>query len=214
MSKLKYGLVITAVFLLVGCQSKAGEVHLLAEETPKVTIQASPSPVKEEVKIPEVTMEQQDYQKALVESYLKEPRIYNIPLSEALQRYTYKTCEDYGIQDHYGLVLAIMWQESHYVPNLVSPSNDWGLMQINKCNHYSLSKLLGITDFLDPEQNILGGVYIISTYLVKYDYNKSLMCYNQGDASAQHSWAAGAYSSTYSREVLAKLELLKQNKYI
>jgi hypothetical protein len=82
--------------------------------------------------------------------------IYSIPLSEELQAYTYRTCEEYGVD--YEMVLALMDKESSYRAGVISKSDDYGLMQINTINHETLKDALGITDFLDPEQNILCGV--------------------------------------------------------
>ena len=39
-------------------------------------------------------------------------------------------------------------------------SRDYGLMQINDCNHEWLETELGITDRYDPRQNIRAGCYI------------------------------------------------------
>jgi hypothetical protein len=66
--------------------------------------------------------------------------IYNIELSEELQEYTYAMCLNYGIVDHYELVLAMMWHESNFTPDVISRTNDYGIMQINVCNHEWLSK--------------------------------------------------------------------------
>ena len=91
-----------------------------------------------------------------------EPTYYDIPLSKELQLYTYNKCIEYGIPDHYELVLAMMWQGSNYTADLISKTNDYGIMQINVCNHEWLVDLFGPTDFLDA------GVYIISKFLIKY----------------------------------------------
>lgn len=139
---------------------------------------------------------------------------YEIPLSTELQQYTYDTCRYYGIEDYYILVLAMMWQESDYNPNLISSTDDYGLMQINVCNHDTLRELLGIVDFLDPEDSIEAGVYTISVLLHKYEEpNKALMAYNMGPGGAAAQWRRGNYTSTYSTEILAKAELIKSNSY-
>lgn len=130
---------------------------------------------------------------------------YDIKLSQELQLYTYTKCADLGIAEDYELVLAMMWQESSYRPNLISKTNDYGLMQINKVNHSWLSEELGITDFLDPYQNIDAGTHIIASLLLKYeDPHKALMAYNFGEAGARRHWKQGTYTSAYSRAVAAK----------
>lgn len=143
-----------------------------------------------------------------------EPTYYDIPLSKELQLYTYTRCVDYGIADHYELVLAMMWQESNFTPDTISKTDDYGIMQINACNHEWLSDLLGTTDFLDACQNIDAGTYIISKMLLKYeDEHKALMAYNMGERGASLNWEAGIYTSNYSRGVVAKREAIKANNY-
>lgn len=130
---------------------------------------------------------------------------YNIELTEDLQLYTFTRCADLGIPQYYELVLAMMWQESNYNPTIISKTNDYGLMQINKINHSRLEKQLGITDFLDPYQSITAGTEIIASLLVKYDDpHKALMAYNFGEAGARRHWTQGTYTSAYSRAIAAK----------
>ncbi len=132
---------------------------------------------------------------------------YDIPLSFDLQLYTYSRCADLGISEYYELVLAMMWQESNFKPNIISKTNDYGLMQINICNHDWLSKELGITDFLDPYQSIDAGTHIIASLLLKYeDPHKALMAYNYGEAGAKKNWEQGYYTSSYSRAIAEKQE--------
>lgn len=175
----------------------------------------------------ELTTRNQDLSAALQESNDKlrlfvdstevraaEPAYYDIPLSKELQLYTYTRCVDYGIADHYELVLAMMWQESNFTPDTISKTNDYGIMQINACNHEWLRDVLGTTNFLDASQNIDAGTYIISKMLLKYeDEHKALMAYNMGERGASLNWEAGIYTSNYSRGVVAKREAIEANNY-
>lgn len=175
----------------------------------------------------ELTTRNQDLSAALQESNDKlrlfvddtevraaEPAYYDIPLSKELQLYTYTRCVDYGIADHYELVLAMMWQESNFTPDTISKTNDYGIMQINVCNHEWLMDVLGTTNFLDVSQNIDAGTYIISKLLIKYeDEHKALMTYNMGERGASLNWEAGIYTSNYSRGVVAKREAIEANNY-
>lgn len=136
-------------------------------------------------------------------------RIYNIPLSKRLQEYTYSLCEENGLD--YEMLLAIMDQESDYRERVISKTNDYGIMQINKTNHEWLEKELGITDFLDPEQNIRAGVRVITGLTGKYqDPHQVLMAYNLGDAGAKRLWGQGKKTSEYSRSIMAKAEYLRK----
>lgn len=102
------------------------------------------------------------------------------------------------------LVKAIIECESGFDPNAISKTNDYGLMQINKCNHKSLSETLGITDFLDPKSNILAGVYMLSTLKQYADTEeKLLMCYNLGVNGAKKKWSRGIYKTPYTEKVMA-----------
>ncbi len=179
------------------------------------------------VQVTELASENQDLSAALQKSNEKlrlfvddttvraaEPTYYDIPLSKELQLYTYTRCVDYGTADHYELVLAMMWQESNFTPDTISKTNDYGIMQINVCNHEWLMDVLGTTNFLDVYQNIDAGTYIISKLLLKYeDEHKALMAYNMGERGASLNWEAGIYTSSYSREIIAKREAIKSNNY-
>ena len=129
-------------------------------------------------------------------------RYYPVPLTAGMQEYTIDLCRTYEVP--VALVLAMMQVESGFDPDCISRTNDYGLMQINVCNHQWLSDKLGITDFLDPEQNILAGVYLMSGHLqaVNGDVSKALMRYNCGATGAGRLWSRGIYSTEYTRKVM------------
>lgn len=140
--------------------------------------------------------------------------IYHIPLSAELQQYTYDTCVYYDIVEHYELILAMMWQESNFKTDLISSTDDYGIMQINICNHEYLRQTLGIVDFLDAEDSIESGIYIISGLLHKYDdVHKALMAYNMGNGGASKHWSRGNYTSAYSHAITSKIELIRTDSY-
>ncbi len=131
----------------------------------------------------------------------------DIALSEDLQEYTYELCEEYNVD--YSLALAVMWQESNFEPNLISATDDYGLMQINVVNHKWLSNLLGIVDFLDPKQNLQAGIYMLSMLKEKYeDDHLVLMAYNYGEGGAKLHWASGEVTSRYSLQVHSRKEVI------
>lgn len=136
-------------------------------------------------------------------------RIYDIPLEDRLQEYTFELCEENGLD--YELVLAVMEKESHYNESEISKTDDYGLMQINEVNHEWLEDKLGISDFLDAEQNIRAGIYILAWLTGKYeDPNKVLMAYNNGESGAKKLWQEGITSSRYSRAVIARADELRE----
>lgn len=132
------------------------------------------------------------------------PRYFDIPLDEEMQSYIWTLCGEFGITDHYELVYALIQTESSFRPDLVSSTNDYGLMQINVVNHKTLSDLFAIDDFLDPYQNVHGGIYLLSRLLHKYDnVADALMAYNMGEGGASKLWRRGIHSSKYSEKVLS-----------
>ena len=137
----------------------------------------------------------------------KQYTIYDVPLSEELQRYTQDVCKEYGVS--YPLVIAVMKKESEFLPDTVSSTSDYGIMQINQGNHEWLEGELGITDWFDPQQNILAGVYILSQLNGYEDVHKILMSYNCGPTGARRLWAEGIYSTAYSRAVVEIMDGLE-----
>ena len=126
-------------------------------------------------------------------------------LPENLQEFTYYLCEAYYID--FDFVMGLMFTESSFQTEVISGTNDYGLMQINECNHAELSDKLGITDFTEPYQNIRAGMYILRRLFEKYD-EPALVCmaYNMGEYGASVLWEKGIYETAYSQKVLAKAD--------
>lgn len=127
-----------------------------------------------------------------------------VPLTDELdddvQEFVFYLCAGYNLD--FTLVMAIIQQESNFKPGAVSVTNDYGLMQINHINHAWLSETLGITDFLDPYQNVRAGTFILRKLFERYgDTNKVLMAYNMGEGNASKLWAQGVYSTSYTESV-------------
>lgn len=87
-----------------------------------------------------------------------------------------KYSKQYGVDGK--LIKAIIKQESNFDPNAVSSAGAKGLMQLMPEN----CTALGVTDPLDIEQNIEGGVKHIKEYIDRYngDVEMALMAYNGG----------------------------------
>ena len=133
--------------------------------------------------------------------------IYDIALSQELQEYTYKIAQEYSI--NYELVLSVMFVESSYRDWITGGSGERGLMQIHPINFPKLRQELGITDFYNPKQNILAGVYMLADLNDKYeDVDRILMAYNMGESGARRVISRGISKSRYSiniRRVREKL---------
>lgn len=127
------------------------------------------------------------------------------PLDPELQKFIFETCKQENI-DYY-LEMALIQVESNYETDIISESNDYGLMQINKINHKDGR------DYLDPETNITEGSVILGDLLNKYDtLEMALMAYNMGETKASELWAQGIYSSEYSRHIIAVYSDLKSSE--
>lgn len=199
-------LIVAAVFSLIGLGigvliPKSGTVDIEPEETsPNVLIYGAP-----DGKI---------YEGGFPESYeLENDFVFTteIPVTfgEDLQEFTYYLSAAYDID--YTLVLAIISKESSFMPDGISSTNDYGLMQINACNHEWLTEELGITDFIDPYENIKAGLFILRGLFEKYDStSKVLMAYNMGENGASKLWEQGIFESNYSKDVLQRQETYRQ----
>lgn len=122
-----------------------------------------------------------------------------------VQEFIYYLSASYEID--FQFIMAVIEHESNYQTDVISSTNDYGLMQINKCNHEWLSEALGITDFLDPYQNVQAGIYKFHLLFEKYgdDTAKVLMAYNMGENGAKKLWDRGIVESKYSRAIMGKV---------
>ena len=130
---------------------------------------------------------------------MSEGRLLSYELQEVMQ----DCCEHYEVP--YALALAIAEVETHFDPDAVSTTGDYGLMQINSVNHeWLLEKGL---DPMTHAGNIEAGIYIISQYLQSYgEPELALMAYNCGPGGARKLWDAGTYQTDYSRKVMTAFE--------
>lgn len=126
----------------------------------------------------------------------------NCKLDEATQQFTFYLCKGYDID--WTLVMALMQKESSFNSTIISATDDYGLMQINKANHKWLTDTIGVTDFLDKEQNIRAGVFVLRKLFEEYtDSNLVLMTYNMGADGAETLWNKGIYTTPYVDDILA-----------
>lgn len=125
----------------------------------------------------------------------------NCDMDEETQEFVFYLCEGYNID--WTLVMAMIQHESDFDAECISSTNDYGLMQINKCNHEWLEDTLGVNDFLDSKQNVRAGVFVLRKLFEEYgDTNMVLMSYNMGSGGASRLWDEGIYESRYSKAVL------------
>lgn len=125
----------------------------------------------------------------------------DVPMDEDLQEFIFYLSAGYNID--FTLVMAMIQQESGFQADVISGSNDYGLMQINKINHPYITETLGITDFLEPYNNVRSGMFILRKLFEKYETpEKALMAYNMGETGASCLWEQGIFETNYSKKVL------------
>lgn len=154
----------------------------------------------DEVKTPEPVVTEETTEPARHrDDIVSEGRLLSYELQEVMQ----DCCEHYEVP--YALALAIAEVETHFDPDAVSATGDYGLMQINSVNHeWLLEKGL---DPMTHAGNIEAGIYIISQYLQSYgEPELALMAYNCGTGGARKLWDAGTYQTDYSRKVMTAFE--------
>lgn len=132
---------------------------------------------------------------------------YDIPLSYELQEYTFMQCLKYDVDPV--LALAVMKTESNFNPDTVSETKDYGIMQINECNHKWLSDAFGDIDFLDAKDNIKCGVYMLSR-IKQVTVSFKLMVYNMGSVKAKDLWEKEIYSTDYTDKVEKNMKYIER----
>ena len=154
---------------------------------------------------PEETEAVEPVETEVIEETEVQPRI-DCRLDDEIQQMIVEKCEEYDID--FAFTMAVIFRESSFKSNVISASNDYGLMQINKINHEWLSDELGITNFLDPEQNVTAGLHMLSDLFEKYEYpSLVLMAYNMGETGAKRLWVQGIYSTDYAEAILQQTDI-------
>lgn len=134
---------------------------------------------------------------------------YDVPLSDELQDYIFEITAEANVPPE--LIIAVIQNESNFDSEATGAAGEQGYMQIHPINFESLSDKLGVTDFYNPKQNILCGVYLLSQLYNKYDTrNEVLMCYNSGEAGAARLWAEGITETEYCKRIGGIIESLEK----
>ena len=136
-------------------------------------------------------------------SYESEDTLFvplGVPLDSDVQEFIYYLSKGYNMD--FTFVMAIIQQESGYQPDAVSNTDDYGLMQINKVNHGYITDEIGVTNYLDPYENVRAGMFILRKLFEKYETPKKvLMAYNLGESGAKALWDKGVFETNYSKSV-------------
>ena len=175
--------------------------QVLAHTKPEAKASTSVEDIRDEEK---VNTEQVNNEETIIIETQAPKFYFDISVPKDIQDYMFEICKQYNVP--VTLIVAMMERESRFNPDAVSRTNDYGYMQIHKGNFEWLKNTLGISNLLDPKENILCGVYIISSHLKKNNnnINNALMCYNCGAGGAARLWRQGTYSTAYSRAIIER----------
>ena len=131
--------------------------------------------------------------------------IYDVPLDEELQLFIIEQAEAHDIDP--AIIVSMAKRESTYRADVVGDGgNSFGLLQVQPRWHQERMDRLGVTDLLDPYQNVT----------VAIDYLSELIERDKGIAWALAAYNAGAsgankgYGMDYATEVLLNSETLKE----
>lgn len=138
---------------------------------------------------------------------------YDVPLTIDLQAHIINECGAYGIDP--AVVLSMIQSESSFRVEAVGDGGEsFGLMQVQPKWHQDRMERLGVSDLLNPYQNVQVGIDFLAEQLDRYDgdLGKALTAYNRGHYDGEvskYALTVMANSETLAEGVIAN-ELLLQ----
>ncbi|HEY9686469.1 MAG TPA: lytic transglycosylase domain-containing protein [Coleofasciculaceae cyanobacterium] len=128
---------------------------------------------------------------ALLSNVMEKPNA-TLPVPEALEGLIQDKASQHGLDPD--LLKALIRNESGFNPKARSPVGAEGLMQLMP----GTAKGLGVTNSLDPAQNIDGGARYLKGLLKKYDQSVplALAAYNAGPGAVDRHGGIPPYAET------------------
>lgn len=118
---------------------------------------------------------------------------YDVPLDLDTQKEIIKICSEYDLK--YELILGVISVETDFRPKVVGDGgNSFGLMQIQPRWWSETIEREGVTNLLDPLQNIRCGCAILRELKEKYGTEyRALQAYNTGRPNTNNGYADKVY---------------------
>jgi hypothetical protein len=177
---------------LIGCAIDAISVNELDSSEP-VTLSAP------EATSPQVEPETETLSSPIETEPIIEPDpesdyiFYNVPFDIETQKEIIKICSEYDIS--YELILGIITVESSFRPHVLGDGGkSFGLMQIQPQWWSKTMEREGVTNLLDPLQNIRCGCAILRELNDMYGTEyRALQAYNTGRPDTNNGYAESVY---------------------
>ena len=134
---------------------------------------------------------------------------FDVPLDHKLQDYIFELCEEKCIDP--AIIIAMIDKESKFDIDIIGDKGkSYGLMQIQPRWHKERMEELGVTDLLDPYQNVTVGIDILAELLESGESLEwALMAYNGGHSYANRLESEGRLS-TYASTVIENASELER----
>lgn len=129
-------------------------------------------------------------------------------LSKGLQEHIFTLCEQYKLPSD--IVVSVIYRESSYNPKTMGDNgNAYGLMQVQPKWHQDRMDKLGVTNLLDPYQNVIVGIdYLGELAASGKPIEWVLMAYNGGPDYADYYFERGQITA-YVTAVIEHSKTLK-----
>lgn len=184
-------LILVAVAILVLTILVSGAVFLdkITTESSEPVVVSAPETSSQDSPLPSPTETETTIETAPADDYI----FYDVPLDLDTQKEIIKICSEFDLK--YELILGVISVETDFRPKLVGDGGDsFGLMQIQPKWWSEVMSREGVTDLLDPLQNIRCGCAIITELINKYGTEyRALQVYNTGRPNTKNGYADKVY---------------------